>query len=243
MAWCRTGAKPLSKQMIAYYKSNMNLSKNWTETQMSSLTMMTSSNGNIFRVIHYWLFVWGIHQSPVNSPHKGQWRGALMFSLICIWINGWVKHSWGWWYVTLPRPLWRHCNDSLRQSDAYALVNKAIIGSDSCRVACSAPSHYLNQCWLVVITGNKSQWSLGQNTKLCLQDNIFENVVSKMMAILSWPQYVKKRGAWNAVCWYWPCLHAQALTHASRLFGIVVGHWPPQAQYVGHMIILPPKLQ
>ena len=32
------------------------------------------------------------HQSPVNSPHKGQWRGALMFSLICTWINGWVKN-------------------------------------------------------------------------------------------------------------------------------------------------------
>ena len=29
---------------------------------------------------------------PVNSPHKGQWRGALMFSLICAWINGWVNN-------------------------------------------------------------------------------------------------------------------------------------------------------
>ena len=28
---------------------------------------------------------------PVNSPHKGQWRGVLMFSLICVWINGWVN--------------------------------------------------------------------------------------------------------------------------------------------------------
>ena len=27
---------------------------------------------------------------PVKSPHKGQWRGALMFSLICAWINDWV---------------------------------------------------------------------------------------------------------------------------------------------------------
>ena len=36
----------------------------------------------------YWLFVRGIHRSPVNSLHKGQWRGALMFSLICVWING-----------------------------------------------------------------------------------------------------------------------------------------------------------
>ena len=38
----------------------------------------------------YWPFVRGIHRSPVNSPHKGQWRGALMFSLIWVWINGWI---------------------------------------------------------------------------------------------------------------------------------------------------------
>ena len=25
-------------------------------------------------------------------PHKGQWRGALMFSLICVWINGCVNN-------------------------------------------------------------------------------------------------------------------------------------------------------
>ena len=41
----------------------------------------------------YWPFVRGIHRSPVNSPHKGQWRGALIFSLICVWINGWVNNS------------------------------------------------------------------------------------------------------------------------------------------------------
>ena len=40
----------------------------------------------------YWPFVRGIHRSPVNSPHKGQWRGALMFSLICVWINGGVNN-------------------------------------------------------------------------------------------------------------------------------------------------------
>ena len=41
----------------------------------------------------YWPFVRGIHRSPVNSPHKGQWRGALMFSLIWVWINGWVNNG------------------------------------------------------------------------------------------------------------------------------------------------------
>ena len=40
----------------------------------------------------YWSFVRGIHRSTVNSPHKCQWRGAMMFSLICVWINGWVNN-------------------------------------------------------------------------------------------------------------------------------------------------------
>ena len=39
----------------------------------------------------YLPFVRGIHRLPVNSLHKGQWRGALMF-LICAWINGWVNN-------------------------------------------------------------------------------------------------------------------------------------------------------
>ena len=42
------------------------------------------------------------YRSPVNSPHKGQWRGALMFSLICAWINGWVNNC-------DPSDLRRHC--------------------------------------------------------------------------------------------------------------------------------------
>ena len=41
----------------------------------------------------YWLFVRRIHRSPVNSPHKSQWRGALMFSLICAWIKVWVHNG------------------------------------------------------------------------------------------------------------------------------------------------------
>ena len=41
----------------------------------------------------YWPFVRGIPRSPVNSAHKGQWRGALMFSLICVWINGWANNG------------------------------------------------------------------------------------------------------------------------------------------------------
>ena len=51
--------------------------------------MMTSSNGKHFP--RYLPSVPGIHRSPMNYPHKGQWRWALMFSLICAWTNGWLS--------------------------------------------------------------------------------------------------------------------------------------------------------
>ena len=57
-------------------------------------TSLHTSHGDVIKWKYfprYWFFVWEIHLSPMNSPHKGQWRGALMFSLICAWINGWVS--------------------------------------------------------------------------------------------------------------------------------------------------------
>ena len=40
----------------------------------------------------YWTIVRVIHRSAVNSSHRGQWRGALMFPLICAWTNGSVNN-------------------------------------------------------------------------------------------------------------------------------------------------------
>ena len=60
------------------------------------LTFLTISHDDIIKWKHflrYWPFMQGIHRSLVNSPQKGQWWGALMFSLICIWINGWVDNG------------------------------------------------------------------------------------------------------------------------------------------------------
>ena len=57
-------------------------------------------------------------------------------------------------------------------------------------VACSAPSHYLNQCWNMVnrTTGNNIQWNSNGNQYIFIQENAFENVVCKMAAISSRPQ-------------------------------------------------------
>ena len=59
------------------------------------LTQDFCNHDDVIKWKHFprnWPFVRGIHRSPVNSPHKGQWRGALMFSLICAGINDWVNN-------------------------------------------------------------------------------------------------------------------------------------------------------
>ena len=71
--------------------------------------MMTSSNGNIFHVTGHLC-----GNSPVTGEflHKGQWRGALVFSLI--WMNAWVDNFEA-------DDLWRHrANFDVTVMDLYA---------------------------------------------------------------------------------------------------------------------------
>ena len=70
------------------------LGKAWATTMLGE--MLNWKHNEVIKWKHfpcYWSFVWGIHQSLVNSLHKGQWREAFMFSLIFAWINGWVNNA------------------------------------------------------------------------------------------------------------------------------------------------------
>ena len=65
--------------------------------------------------LRYWSFARGIHRSLVNSPHKGRWRGALMFSLIFLcflwsWTNGSTNNRDAGEFETPLHSLWRHRN-------------------------------------------------------------------------------------------------------------------------------------
>ena len=60
----------------------------------------------------YCPFVSGIQRSPVDSPHKGHWHGALTFSLIPVRLNKRLsKRPRRRWFQTLLRSLWCHCNE------------------------------------------------------------------------------------------------------------------------------------
>ena len=54
-----------------------------------------SSLSNNLNLPEKWHLLHGIsvvlHRPPVDSPHKVQWRGVLMFSLICTRTNGWAN--------------------------------------------------------------------------------------------------------------------------------------------------------
>ena len=140
----------------------MRLNTAWT-----AFLIMTSSNGNIFRItglskgclqdgghfvqasrwqvcdiLHddiikwkhfprYWPFLWDIHRWLVKSPHKGQWRGALMFSLNCAWINGWVHNGEA-------GDLRRHRAHYHVMVDIFSIIRDAIKSDEYC---ISQPRH------------------------------------------------------------------------------------------------------
>ena len=60
--------------------------------------------------LHCWPFVRGNQWSPVDSIYKGQWRGDLMFSLICAWTIWLSKQSRCWLFEMPLYSLWYHCN-------------------------------------------------------------------------------------------------------------------------------------
>ena len=80
--------------------------------------------------LRYWPFVQGIHRSPMNSPHKGQWLGALIFSLICAWISGWVNTIEAGNLKMPSCSLWRQCNVSVTFVFLWHI-------HDACHVTCS----------------------------------------------------------------------------------------------------------
>ena len=107
----------------------------------------------------YWPFVRGIHRSSVDSPHKGQWRGVLMFHLICAKTNDWANSPYAGdlrchgahcdvimmrnlvyltWSIPWPSMSW---GDLLKYEDTYAEIIWCMRSANErrCCIATSCP--------------------------------------------------------------------------------------------------------
>ena len=81
----------------------------------------------------YWPFMRGIHRSPENSPHNGQWRGALVLSDLRL-NKRFSKQLWGWWFETASRPLWRHRYVHVERPRCRARVRIYLLRTKPCRI-------------------------------------------------------------------------------------------------------------
>ena len=94
---------------------------------------MTSFHDDVIKRKHltrYWPFVRGIHRWLVNSPHKGQRRGTLMFFFHLCLNKRLSKQSWGWWFETSSRSLWRHCNARLANHSQFREIRSTYMGQN-----------------------------------------------------------------------------------------------------------------
>ena len=115
--------------------SRLAIRNTWSEVGWPSETLEGNKtpHDDVIKWKHfprYSPFVRGIHRSPVISPHKGQWRGALMFSLTCAWINGWVnnrkigdlRRHHGHNDVTIMAPLYHWLSNMNQSSVTYCTL-------------------------------------------------------------------------------------------------------------------------
>ena len=135
-------------------------------------------------------FVRGIHWSPVNSL-----RGALMFSLICAWLNGWVNnHEAG------DLRCYRAYHDVTVISNSFMEVRLCILTQISLNFL---TSEFSNSQWADIGSDNGSSrgqilrniflLDFNENTMIFIQVNEIEDVTRKLLIILVRPRWIKSR--------------------------------------------------
>ena len=113
----------------------------------------------------------------------------------CHQMTFWLVHTRCWYFNSL-RPSDVHMHQST-MAPLVQIMGCRLVGakplSDPMRQAImwpNAPSHYLTQCLNIVkwTLRNKLQWNFNRNSYIFIKENVFENVVCDMAAILSRPQ-------------------------------------------------------
>ena len=94
----------------------------------------------------------------------------------------------------------------------------------SALVQLKAPSHYLNQFWVIVNWNlrNKFQWNFNQNTKFLIYQNSSEYICCEMVTILSRGSELISWGQATISCQTTICTPEEPIHYASQSFGVIV---------------------
>ena len=115
---------------------------------------------------------------PVNSPHKGQWRGALMFTLICARINDWVNNREA---GGLRRLLDHydvsvmHIHDAIWHHNTWATLPQVMI------FCLTAQNHYSINANVLSVMPCKTTWGKCHQRRIC----------NKLLLKLPWKIIIK----------------------------------------------------
>ena len=113
-----SGNKPLPEPLLTCYQYGF-VAITWGHTQNYDINMMTSSNGNIFRVTGPLCGnsqVTGEFPSP--RPVTQSFEYFLNISLICALNKRLSEQSRGWRFETPSHTLWRHCNENRKRQES-----------------------------------------------------------------------------------------------------------------------------
>ena len=118
--------KAKHNKTVCIFLGILHTAMQWQQKKHKSdfkLTMMTSSNGNIFRVTGH---MCGKFTGPGEFPAQRPVTRSFDVSFDLHPHKRLSKQSWGWWFETLSRPLWRHRN---AKDGPYLVLTGELLGA------------------------------------------------------------------------------------------------------------------
>ena len=139
--------------------------------------------------LRYWPYVRWIDRSPMNSPHKDQWRGALMFSLISAWINVWQKSLMIWDAIALILTLlWcidtqslkrnpQQSNLQIRVNSLWYILCTVVFVARGYRICCKLSS--ITECLSDAIQSDAAQTQLHMIRQALWESGVTINTMNR----------------------------------------------------------------
>ena len=131
MAWRRPDDKPLSEPLVVGSLAHIHVwvtRPQWVNILWPRRNMMSSSNGNIFRVTGP---LCGEFTGPGEFPTQRPVTRSFDVFFDLRPNKRLSKQSWGWWFETPLLSFWRHCNDGRHFADK---IFKCILLNENFRI-------------------------------------------------------------------------------------------------------------